>query len=196
MTCLRRICSGPAPSAREAATYLELARAQHLTTHQPRVTHPPDDREGDQHVQQARPEHGHERDRQQETGKRQQRINHTTDHVVPHAAEVAGHRAENRADSGGDTDHRDADHERDARPGQHAREDVAPELVQAERMRQRRPREPRRQILRGRIERRDRRPGNGRKRRDSDDDGPDGEERRTPTHTGSADQGSRTRRPR
>ena len=52
-----------------------------------------------------------------------------------HAAEVAGDRAEQRADDRRDADHDEADEKRDARAGEHAREDVAAQLVEAERMR-------------------------------------------------------------
>ena len=49
----------------------------------------------------------------------------------------------------------EADQQRDARAREHAREDVAPQLVEAEPVRAGRPFEPQRQLLRRRIERRD-----------------------------------------
>ena len=135
---------------------LELARAQHLPAHQPRVAHPADHRQREHDVGEARPEHRDQRDRQQDPGKRQQHVDHPADHIVDAPAEVAGDRAEQHADGRRDRDHREADEQRDARAGQHAREDVAAELVEAERMRQARRLEPPRQLLRGRVVRRQR----------------------------------------
>ena len=97
------------------------------------------------------------------------------------SAEIAGHRAEQRADDRRHADDRQADEKRDARAGEHAREDVAAELVETERMRRRRPREPQRQFLRGRIERRQRRSDNRRERRDQHDDGADLQAHARPT---------------
>ena len=52
---------------------LELARAQHLPADQPRIADPPNQRERQQHVDQARPEHRDKRDGEQQSRKREQR---------------------------------------------------------------------------------------------------------------------------
>ena len=94
---------------------LELARAQHLAAHQPRVAHPADHRQRQHDVGQARTEHGDERNRQQDPGKRHQHVDHPADHIVDPPAEVAGDRAEQHADERRHRHDREADEQRDAR---------------------------------------------------------------------------------
>ena len=114
---------------------LELARPQHLPAHQPRVAHPADHRQRQDDVRQARAEHRDERDRQQDARETPaaRRSTRLIDIVEP-PAEVAGDRAEQHADDRRDADDGEADEQRDARAGEHARKDVAAELVEAERM--------------------------------------------------------------
>jgi hypothetical protein len=137
---------------------LEFARAQHLTADQPRIADPADDRQGEQHVTQAWPEHRHERNREKQTGKREQRVRHPADEIVQRAAEIAGHRAEHGADPGRHRDDHERDEERDARAGQDPGQNVAAELVEAEGMPPRGAGQTERQLLLRRVERRDRRP--------------------------------------
>ena len=58
---------------------LELAHLQHLTAHQPRVAHPSDRDQRQHDVRQARAEHGDQRNRQQDAGKRQQHVHHAAE---------------------------------------------------------------------------------------------------------------------
>src|SRR6185295_1168064 len=86
------------------------------------------------------------------------------------SAEITRHGAEQRAHDRRHAHDDETDKKRNARAREHAREDVAAELVEAERMRGRRADEPHRQLLRGRIRRRERR-SHGRQQRDDDHDG-------------------------
>ena len=67
MTWRQRMRGVPAPERARRLHVLELARAQHLPAHQPRVADPADDRQREQHVAEAGPEHRHQRNRQQQT---------------------------------------------------------------------------------------------------------------------------------
>ena len=150
-TCRRTIRAGAGAERARGLHELELPRAQRLPAHEPRVAHPADHRQREHDVGQARAEDGDERDRQQDPGKRHQHIDDPADHIVHTPAEVAGNRAEQHADGRRHRHDREADQQRDARARQQAREDVAAELVEAERMREARPLEPARQLLRRRI---------------------------------------------
>lgn len=172
----------------------ELTGAQHLATDDPRVTHPADDRERDEDVQKARAEHRDERDRKQQPRECQQDIHGSADHFIPRPAEVARHGSENRAHRRGYGDDGGADEEGNSGTRKHARQDVAAELVQAERMRERRSRQAQRQILCRRIKRRQPRSGDRRNCRDGHNRTANREEGRPITHSGSADRGGRTRR--
>ena len=124
-------------------------------------------------MRQARSEHGDQRDRQQDAGKRHQDVDRPADHVVHGTAEVAGDRAERHAEERRHRNHGEADEERDTRAGDEAREDVTPELVETERVRSARRLEPLRQDLRRRIIRRQRRPQRRDENRDENDGEPD-----------------------
>ena len=136
MTCRHRIRGVLRAERARRLHVLELARPQHLAAHQPRVAHPADDRQREQDVRQARPEHRDERNRQQQPGKRQQHVDDPADHIVERRRRSSRRprRAACRPTADTDDDGQ-ADEERDARAGEHAREDVASELVEAERMR-------------------------------------------------------------
>ena len=117
-TWRRTIRAGAGAERARRLDELELARAQRLPAHQPRVAHPADHRQRQHDVGQARAEHGDERDRQQDPRKRHQHIDHPADHVVHAAAEVAGDRAEQHADERRHRHDREADEQRDARAGE------------------------------------------------------------------------------
>ena len=59
-------------------------------------------------------------------------VHHAADQLIDAAAVVPGNRADDHADDRRHADHDQADQQRDARAEQHARQDVAPQLVEAE----------------------------------------------------------------
>jgi hypothetical protein len=138
---------------------LELSRPEHLPPHQSCVANPANHGQGQQDVGETRPEHGNQRDRQQEAGEREQRIDHPADHIVEQSTEVAGQRAEHRADSGRNQYHRQADEERDAGAREHAGQNVSAQFVKPEGMGQRRAIESQREFLRGGVVGRQQRAG-------------------------------------
>ena len=73
-TCLTTIRAELRAERARRLHVLELARAQRLPAHEPRVAHPPDHAQREDDVRQARSEHGDERDRQQDPGKRHQDV--------------------------------------------------------------------------------------------------------------------------
>ncbi len=76
----------------------QLADTQHLTPHETRVADPPDDRQREQDVPQTGPQHRHERDGEQQSGKRQEDVDQATDDVVEHSAKVPGGGAQQGSD--------------------------------------------------------------------------------------------------
>src|SRR6185503_2175499 len=79
-----------------------LANFQHLATNETRVTNPTDDAEGENEFVQAGAEEGDHRDSQQQTGKREEDVEHVTrDEAIDPAAVVPRERAEKRTDHGG-----------------------------------------------------------------------------------------------
>ena len=131
---------------------LELTRPQHLTAYQPRVAHPADERQRDHDVGQARAQHRHHRDGEQQPRKRQQDVDDATQSFVHAAAEVPGDGADQDPHGRRDRHHHQADQQRDARAREHPRQNVPTELVETEPVPQRRPGEPEREVLRGGVE--------------------------------------------
>ena len=140
---------------------LELPRAQHLPANQPRVADPPDERESQDHIGQARTEYRDHRDCQQQPGKREEDIHHAADDFIDDAAEISGDRAEDRSEQRRHADDDEPDEERDSRPREHTREDVAAKLVEPEPVQAGRAFEAQRKLLIGRMERHDRRTNEG-----------------------------------
>ena len=68
------------------------------------------------------------------SGQRQERVDDAADDLVDEAAEVAHHEADARPGDDAEQRRERRDHQRGARTGEHAREDVAAELVGAEQM--------------------------------------------------------------
>src|SRR2546426_3276009 len=95
-----------------------------------------------------------------------------SDHIVDHTAEIAGDRAEQRANRGRDADHSEADEKRNARAGQRPCQNVSSQLVEAKGVEPARTGEAQCEILRSRVERRKRRTDNRRQRGHEDDRGP------------------------
>jgi len=115
----------------------ELAPSQAvgLAARQARVARPADHTEREHYVPHARAEHGRERDREQEPGKRQQHIDDAHEENVEPATGIAGDGAERGADHERRRDGRQADGEGHPPAVQHPRQDVAAELVLPEEMR-------------------------------------------------------------
>ncbi len=174
-TCRTSTRGVVAPSARAACTYSN-SRAQNLPPDKPRKPNPSDDRQREQRIREARPEHRHKRNRQQQTWKCQQDVRNPADHVIDPAAEVASDGAEQSPHDRRHPNDDDSEQKRDAAADEDAREHVAPEFVEAERMRRRRTDEPQRQLLSGGIDPYHRRPGERQERDDNDDGRPDFQE--------------------
>ena len=155
---------------------LELARLQYLTSHQTRVSDPADHRERHHDISEARSQHRHERDGKENSREREQHVDRAADDVVQPPAEVTGDRAQQNADGRRDAHDGEADKERNARAGEHARKNIAPQFVEAERMREAGPIEAQCQLLeRGIV---GRRPG----RHDRSDDRHQNDSRTDPDH--------------
>ena len=133
-TCRTRTRTGRAPSARAACYVLQLPQLEDLPAHESRVAHPPDDDERQDHVVQARTENGHERDREQDAGKRQQDIHQPPEHLVDPSAGVSCHRADGDTDRRRESNDGETHEERHACAHDEARQYVPPELVHAERV--------------------------------------------------------------
>jgi len=138
---------------------LHLAHFQDLAAHEARVTDPSDRRQREDDVVEARPEDRHESDGEEDAGEGEEDVGDAHDERVEPAAEVASHGAEGDADQRGEDDDAEADAQRDARPPEDARENVAPEIIEAEEMAVRRRFEAADGVLRIRIERRQQRRG-------------------------------------
>ena len=125
----------------------ELARAQdeHLRPQDARVGDPAREADHDDQCREARPQHRDDADREQDEGERELRVGERHDHAVGEPAPVARRDPERRAERAAHAHRREADDQRDARPVDHPREDVAAEMVGAEE-----PRAPVRGLPRGR----------------------------------------------
>ena len=143
----------------------------------------------------ARAEHGDQRDRQQDARETPAACRSTRLITSSTAsAEVAGDRAEQHADRSTTPTTTASPTSSEMRaPGEHPREDVAPELVEAERMRQARRLEPQRQLLRRRVVRRQR-PARRRRPRSPTSDDDDGRRGSISLVAGSADRATRRSR--
>ncbi len=93
-----------------------------------------DDGDGVEGVQQPRPEHGHDRQRQQDVGKRHDHVDAAHHQAVDAPAGVAGNQPDQRAEEGCDQRRRDADEQADPRAPDEAREDVAAKRVGSQEM--------------------------------------------------------------
>ncbi len=120
----------------------ELTRAQHLPAHQPRVPNPADHGQRQDHVGEAWAKHRHERDREQDPRKGHHHIDAAADEIVYPAAEISRNRSQEDAHHCGNSDDRQSHQQGDARPGQHARKNVAAQFVQTEGMLNTGPLEP------------------------------------------------------
>ncbi len=92
------------------------------------------DHDGDHGVPEARPKCCHDRERQQQVGKRHQHVDAAHQQRVRDAAVVGGEYPDGGADHRREHRGGDADGEAEARPPDDPREQVAPQLVRAERM--------------------------------------------------------------
>ena len=139
------------PSARAASTYA----VSRITSTEPRTTRATRGEYTmpmrDDHVDDARPERGHERDREDDGGKRHQPVHDPHEHVVEPAV-VPAQRARTRTPTTNEnSDDRDADDQRQPRAVDDAAPHVAPDVVGAEPVRRARraPAAPARPCRRG-----------------------------------------------
>src|SRR2546421_7549697 len=112
-----------------------ILEREHLAAHHARVARPVDDAEDDDDVHLARPHDGGQEDREGQRRQRQPRVGHAHDDLVHPAPEVTGEDPQHRADHAREDDRGEADHHRDARAEDQAREHVAPDVVGAEQVR-------------------------------------------------------------
>ena len=106
-----------------------------LGTHQPRIEHPGHGRDGDIHVQQPRPQRGNDCDDQHKERDGDQQIHEPAEQRIGQAACVTDQRARKGAEHRGEQRAEDGNLQVDARCPDSARQDVASEIVSAERMR-------------------------------------------------------------
>ena len=132
------------------------------------------------HVDQARPQREDDAHREQDVRDGEEHVHHAHDEGIGAAPVEAGEEAEGDADQAGERHRREADAERDPAAVEDAAQDVAPEVIGAERMLAQTPRlphggpEPLDQHLPGRIPRRDlrrqeRRPAHDEEHREPED---------------------------
>jgi hypothetical protein len=110
----------------------ELSRLQYLRTHDSCVPDPPNRRQGEHDVRQARAEYGHESDREQQPRERQQDIDEAADCLVNDAAVVASNGSDRSSNQGRHRHDDETNDQRDSRSGEHARQDVSPQFVEPE----------------------------------------------------------------
>ena len=109
---------------------------QGLAPRQARVERPARHAERENDVPEPRPEHGHHRDGEQDGGHGELDVGDAHQHVVRPAAGVSGDQTDEHAHRARDA-HRDHAHqERDARAEDEPAQDVAPDLVGAEQVRE------------------------------------------------------------
>ncbi len=113
---------------------LALPDREDLPAHHPRVDYPRGHPDHDDDVAQARAEHPDHRDGEQDERERELDVGQAHQEVVDPAAEVAGDEADDHAEQARDEHRGEPDHQRDARAEDDAGEDVAPEVIGAERM--------------------------------------------------------------
>ncbi len=137
---------------------LALAQAEHVAAHDARGAGPlcqaeHDDDDGDRRLEQR-----DDQDEQDEARERQHHVGEAHQRGIDLASDVAGDRADERAQRDAHRGRDEADRERDARAMDDAAHDVAAEQVGAERVRgARRQVAPRGDVLRDRVVRRDER---------------------------------------
>src|SRR6185369_10775823 len=124
---------------RECRLYvLALLEREHFATNQASVARPADRAQSDDDVAKAGAQDRAHRDREQDAREREENVHDTHRPEVDRTAGVAGDRAHEHADRGGDDDGRDAYLKRYARAVDDATELIASELVLPERMLERR----------------------------------------------------------
>ena len=106
-----------------------------LGAHQPRIEHPAHRRDGDVHVQQPGPQRGNDGDDQHQERDGDQQVHEPAEQRIGQAAGVADQRAHEGAEHRREQGAEDGDLQVDARRPDRARQDVAAEIVGAERMR-------------------------------------------------------------
>ena len=132
-TWWRRRRSGRLPRA-GAGHELPLADGQHVGAHDPRELHPPGGTHHEDDVEQARPQREDHAHGEQDVGDGQEHVHDPHDEGVGPAAEEAGEEAERHTDERGQRHRGEADPERDAATVEDAAQDVAAEMIGAERM--------------------------------------------------------------
>ena len=162
-TCRSTMRPGPAPASRAAAMKSVPTSPKRLRPRQPRVGRPGRERDGRDRAGHAGLQGGDERQRQDQPREGEEDVRHPHQHPVPHPARVAGDAPDREAHRRHHRHHGDDHPQRDPPAVEDARENVPPQLVGAEQVRRRGPRQPVGQLLVPRIvrgqHRRQHRPG-------------------------------------
>src|SRR5216684_3580322 len=140
---------------------LALLERQDLTPYEPGHADPVDDGDGHEDEQQPTldvsqrgvPQRGHDDEEEEQVRERVDDVGDAHEDLVDPAAVVPGREADGHADEEDDRDGHEADEHRDLRRPQEAREDVAAELVAAERIGREREPGPRPDRLHERVRR-------------------------------------------
>ena len=145
-----------APSARAASDKLPLLYRHHLRSHQPCVADPAAEGERQNEIQKPWPQERHERNRQQNSRQRQERIRHINvqDHIRRPAVEPR-QRPCHQPHRQRQPHHRDRHDQRNPRPIQRPRQNVPPQFIGPKQMCRRRPRHAIIQIQSRRVTRRE-----------------------------------------
>jgi hypothetical protein len=161
-TWRKRTRARPGPQRRGRLHEIALLHRQHLAPDDARVHHPARRGETDDDVPEPEPHDGVDGERQEHEGKGELHVGDAHQHGLRPPAEEAGDEAEQPADHRGQQHRAEADEERDAGAVEHARVEVAPELVRAEDVAGRARRlEARHEIALDRVVRRDQGRGEG-----------------------------------
>ena len=107
-------------------------RDERVPARDARVRDPAREPDRDEHVEDARPEHGDDRDHEHEEREREEEIDDPHHRRVDPAAEVAGAETDRRSDQERHAGRAEGDQQVDAAAVEDSREDVAPERVGAE----------------------------------------------------------------
>ena len=122
-----------APRARAASTYSLLSCGKNLRAHEAGVSDPASERERKYKVEDPRPAEGDKGNGDQDARERHEGVHqHDVDEAVDGASVVSGDGADDQADAERGGDDASTHEHGDARAVDHARENVAAELIRTE----------------------------------------------------------------
>src|SRR5262245_46467343 len=113
---------------------LACAQTQCLPPDHTAIGYPTLDHQGQNQIEQALAEKGHDRDAEQQRWKSPYDLDQLLDREIGFAAEIAGDRAETYTDEAGNEDHRKRHQERNTGAINHPAENIPPEVVGSQNM--------------------------------------------------------------